>query len=113
MTTPITPTLTLEGSMSEVSIKDLIADMKDPLKVVHVEVIEYKSVTVLNFDVDGYTVFNGDMAYLYDYTPQTVKEFYATLSAPEWKRTAFYGIERIGHKTLPPMRIRHQKWERL
>lgn len=114
MSTPITPAdpPPYEGCTPDISIKDIIRDMQDPLKVCFVEVIERDNANILTFVVDGYTAFSGDMSYLLDYNRNTVRQFFHILQGDEWELTQRYNIERIGHKTLPPIRVWHQKWLR-
>jgi|GEM_PF-2095883 len=101
-----------DGPIPEISLYDLIAEMKNPNNVVFVEVVEADSTVVLTFIVNGATTFHGDMCYLHDYTPHSTKQFYNVLRGDEWDLTQRYTIDRIGHATLPPVRVRDQKWLR-
>lgn len=110
-----TPTITpppYEGAIPDFSIYDLMAEMKNLNNVIFVEVAEKEGDQILTFVKNGTTLFHGDMCYLHDYTAHSVKQFFAIMNGDAWEKTAHYGIERIGHPDLPPIRIRDQKWLR-
>ncbi|MCL4254207.1 MAG: hypothetical protein KJ043_10560 [Anaerolineae bacterium] len=98
-----------DDNTDDLSIHDLIGELRDPIKTIFIELVNNTQLTVM---VNGYTTYEGDIHALRDYSPQTHSQFFELLRTDDWDYHQYYAVSGIGNPQTSPRKERQESWLR-